>query len=118
MGPPLQSQSESISFGVGPPLQGDFVRRVVPRPAPTRGRGTSMCRSDEIPLHRRPSPEARLLPLHRRPPPEAKRPYSVRIVLVAYNTATFKAYQQALAVAAQAHAAVAMDDHPLPSFAR
>ena len=41
----------------------------------------------------------------------------VRIVLVAYNTATFKAYQQALAVAAQAHAAVAVDD-PLPSFAR
>ena len=42
-------------FGRGPPLQGDFVRRVVPRPAPTRGRGTSMYRSDEIPLHRRPS---------------------------------------------------------------
>ena len=62
MGPPLQSQSESESFGFGrgPPLQGDFVRRVVPRPAPTRGRGTSglhtnAIRSDEIPLHRRPS---------------------------------------------------------------
>ena len=75
MGPPLQSQSESESFGfgrgpppqgqqhqlrVGPPLQGDFVRRVVPRPAPTRGRGTSglhtnAIRSDEIPLQRRPS---------------------------------------------------------------
>ena len=76
MGLPLQSQSESESFGfgrgpppqgqqhqlrVGPPLQGDFVRRVVPRPAPTRGRGTSglhtnAIRSDEIPLQRRPSP--------------------------------------------------------------
>ena len=68
MGPPLKSQSESLgfgrgrrckrngtSFGRGPPLQGDFVRRVVPRPAPTRGRGTSMYRSDEIPLQRRPS---------------------------------------------------------------
>ena len=55
-GPPLQDQSESIGFGRGPPLQGDFVRRVVPRPAPTRGRGTSMYRSDEIPLQRRPSP--------------------------------------------------------------
>ena len=75
MGLPLQSQSESESFGfgrgpppqgqqhqlrVGPPLQGDFVRRVVPRPAPTRGRGTSglhtnAIRSDEIPLQRRPS---------------------------------------------------------------
>ena len=75
MGLPLQSQSESESFGfgrgpppqgqqhqlrVGPPLQGDFVRRVVPRPAPTRGRGTSglhtnVIRSDEIPLQRRPS---------------------------------------------------------------
>ena len=71
----MQSQSESESFGfgrgpppqgqqhqlrVGPPLQGDFVRRVVPRPAPTRGRGTSglhtnAIRSDEIPLQRRPS---------------------------------------------------------------
>ena len=73
MGPPLKSQSEGLgfgrgrrckcngtSFGRGPPLQGDFVRRVVPRPAPTRGRGTSglhtnVIRSDEIPLQRRPS---------------------------------------------------------------
>ena len=60
-GPSLQDQSESIGFGRGPPLQGDFVRRVVPRPAPTRGRGTSglhtnATRSDEIPLQRRPSP--------------------------------------------------------------
>ena len=68
MGPPLQIQSRSIGsgpgpplqgqklrFGRGPPLQGDFVRRVVARPAPTRGRGTSMYRSDEIPLQRRPS---------------------------------------------------------------
>ena len=53
-GPPLQGQK--LRFGWGPPLQGDFVRRVVPRPAPTRGRGTSMYRSDEIPLQRRPSP--------------------------------------------------------------
>ena len=53
-GPPLQGQK--LRFGRGPPLQGDFVRRVVPRPAPTRGRGTSMYRSDEIPLQRRPSP--------------------------------------------------------------
>ena len=52
-GPPLQGQK--LRFGWGPPLQGDFVRRVVPRPAPTRGRGTSMYRSDEIPLQRRPS---------------------------------------------------------------
>ena len=52
-GPPLQGQKPR--FGQGPPLQGDFVRRVVPRPAPTRGRGTSMYRSDEIPLQRRPS---------------------------------------------------------------
>ena len=50
-----QNESESFGFGRGPPLQGDFVRRVVPRPAPTRGRGTSMYRSDEIPLQRRPS---------------------------------------------------------------
>ena len=68
MGPPLQVQSRSLAFGrgpplqgqklrfgQGPPLQGDFVRRVVARPAPTRGRGTSMYRSDEIPLQRRPS---------------------------------------------------------------
>ena len=60
MGLPLQSQNESIGFGRGPPLQGDFVRRVVARPAPTRGRGTSglhmnATRSDEIPLQRRPS---------------------------------------------------------------
>ena len=60
MGPPLQGQSRSLAFGRGPPLQGDFVRRVVPRPAPTRGRGTSglhtnAIRSDEIPLQRRPS---------------------------------------------------------------
>ena len=68
MGPPLQIRSGSfgsvpgpslqgqkLRFGPGPPLQGDFVRRVVPRPAPTRGRGTSMYRSDEIPLQRRPS---------------------------------------------------------------
>ena len=54
--PSLQVQSRSVAFGQGPPLQGDFVRRVVPRPAPTRGRGTSMYRSDEIPLQRRPSP--------------------------------------------------------------
>ena len=53
--PSLQVQSRSVAFGQGPPLQGDFVRRVVPRPAPTRGRGTSMYRSDEIPLQRRPS---------------------------------------------------------------
>ena len=57
---PLQVQSRSPGFGWGPPLQGDFVRRVVPRPAPTRGRGTSglhtnAIRSDEIPLHRCPS---------------------------------------------------------------
>ena len=52
-GPPLQGQQPR--FGQGPSLQGDFVRRVVPRPAPTRGRGTSMYRSDEIPLQRRPS---------------------------------------------------------------
>ena len=68
MGPPLQIRSGSfgsvpgpslqgqkLRFGPGPPLQGDFVRRVVPRPAPTRGRGTSMYRSDEIPLQWRPS---------------------------------------------------------------
>ncbi len=42
----------------------------------------------------------------------------VRIVLVAYNTATFKAYQQALAVAAQAGPAFPSMDDPLPSFAR
>ena len=42
----------------------------------------------------------------------------VRIVLVAYNTATFKAYQQALAVAGQASAATPAIDDPLPSFAR
>ena len=52
-GPPLQGQQPR--FGQGPSLQWDFVRRVVPRPAPTRGRGTSMYRSDEIPLQRRPS---------------------------------------------------------------
>ncbi len=67
--PPLQDRIEASReqpFGcckalrAGPPLQGDFVRRVVPRPAPTRGRGTSglhtnAIRSDEIPLQRRPS---------------------------------------------------------------
>ena len=42
----------------------------------------------------------------------------VRIVLVAYNTATFKAYQQALAVAGQAGPAFPSMDDPLPSFAR
>ena len=52
----VSSRSAAVKlFGRGPPLQGDFVRRVVPRPAPTRGRGTSMYRSDEIPLQRRPS---------------------------------------------------------------
>ena len=51
-----QVLGKSLAFGRGPPLQGDFVRRVVARPAPTRGRGTSMYRSDEIPLQRRPSP--------------------------------------------------------------
>ena len=74
MGPPLQIRSGSfgsvpgpslqgqkLRFGPGPPLQGDFVRRVVPRPAPTRGRGTSMYRSDEIPLQRRPSRRGRSL---------------------------------------------------------
>ena len=48
-------QEQEPRLWEGPPLQGDFVRRVVARPAPTRGRGTSMYRSDEIPLQRRPS---------------------------------------------------------------
>ena len=53
-------QEQEPRLWEGPPLQGDFVRRVVPRPAPTRGRGTSglhtnATRSDEIPLQRRPS---------------------------------------------------------------
>ena len=47
--PRLHVHSKSIGSGRGPPLQGDFVRRVVPRPDQTRGRGTSMYRSDESP---------------------------------------------------------------------
>ena len=46
---------ESLGFGRGPSLQGVRVRRVVPRPAPTRGRGTSMYHSNANPLQRRPS---------------------------------------------------------------
>ena len=55
MRPPLEIWSRSPCFGRGPPLQGDYVRRVVPRPAPTRGRGTSMYRSGSTPTQRRPS---------------------------------------------------------------
>ena len=54
-GPAAARSEREHRLRAGPPLQGDFVRRVVPRPAPTRGRGTSMYRSDEIPLQRRPS---------------------------------------------------------------
>ena len=57
-GAPLQGQQ--LRFGRGPPLQGVRVRRVVPRPAPTRGRGTSLYHSNANPLHRRPSRAWRL----------------------------------------------------------
>ena len=58
-------------------LQGDFVRadRVCVEPgctAPACWSRTRNHAADEIPLQRRPLPEARLLPLQRRPRPEAR----------------------------------------------
>ena len=58
-----------------PSLQGDFVRagRVHVEPgctAPACWSRTRNHAADEIPLQRRPPPEAKLLPLQRRPPPE------------------------------------------------
>ena len=53
-------------------LQGDFVRAVHGCTAPACWSRTRNHAADEIPLQRRPLPEARLLPLQRRPPPEAK----------------------------------------------
>ena len=66
--PPMRSTPRSRRTS----LQGDFVRAVHGCTAPACWSRTRNHAADEIPLQRRPLPEARLLPLQRRPPPEAK----------------------------------------------